>query len=206
MERLALRGGYYNTVGSGLFALELPAGRTFRTRTRGFRPAFAPDIGSFMVMAVRTEQGQKGAVSTSGKQGKHQQPHAAGRQRKRRGALFVRWSKANRERPQYGAAGFSRRPLLRWCRCRPVHSWSVRCTDYAYSVPGFPSRFRPVRRKPHGYGHEDGTGAKGGRFRPRRRENISSPTRPVDNESGVGHLSLRWSRANREWLNYGAAG
>ncbi len=49
-------------------------------------------------------------------------------------------------------------------------------------------------------------GQKGGRFRPRRRENISSPTRPVDNESGVGHLSLRWSRANREWLNYGAAG
>ena len=60
MERLACRGGYYNTVGSGLFALILNDLQTYRHRNRGFRPAFAPDVGSPMVTAVRTKQGKRG--------------------------------------------------------------------------------------------------------------------------------------------------
>ena len=61
MERLAFRGGNYNNGASdGLFALNLNETRTNRNRNRGFRPAFAPDVGSLKVMAVRTERGKRG--------------------------------------------------------------------------------------------------------------------------------------------------
>ena len=64
MERLAYRGGRYSIgAGDGLFALALDMVRTNRHRGRGFRPALAPDVGSFMAMAVRSEQEQKGVVS-----------------------------------------------------------------------------------------------------------------------------------------------
>ena len=91
-ERLAYRGGRYSIgAGNGLFALALDMVRTYRHRGRGFRPAFAPSVGSPMVMAVRPERGKRGLFPPRCKTGKSQRPHATSRQRKRRGALFVRW-------------------------------------------------------------------------------------------------------------------
>ena len=67
MERLAFRGGpYYDGAGAGLFTLGLYVARTMRIQYRGFRPAFAPCVGSLMVMVMRTEQGQEGGVSALG--------------------------------------------------------------------------------------------------------------------------------------------
>ena len=105
------------------------------------------------------------------------------------GQFSMRWCSANRGRPKDGAAGFARRRLLFYVLCRPVCPLSSLCALASQSVCGFPSRFRPRRQKPHGYGREAGTGAKGGCFRPdAKRGNHSGPTRPVDNESGVGHF------------------
>ena len=71
---------------------------------------------------------------------------------------------------------------------------------------GFRPAFAPRRQKPHGYGREDGTGAKGGRFRPTQRGNNISPTRPVDNESGVGQIQCVGVRPSGNSLKNGAAG
>ena len=95
-ERLACRGGrYISGANAGFFALLVRTTREMHAPSLGFRPAFASDVGSPMVMAVGTERGKRGPFPPRCKTGKSQQPRVASRQRKRRGALFMRWPGAN---------------------------------------------------------------------------------------------------------------
>ena len=96
-ERLAFRGGDYLAGSrSGLCALYLNDTRTRIAGTRGFRPAFALCFRSPMAMVMRTAQGKRGPFPPQAK-GKCQWPHAASRQRKRRGANSMHWRHANWE-------------------------------------------------------------------------------------------------------------
>ena len=88
MERLACRGGrYISGANAGFFALLVRTTRVMYAPSLGFRPAFALNVRSLKVMAVRPERGKRGPFPPQAK-GKQQQLHAAGRQRKRRGAFF----------------------------------------------------------------------------------------------------------------------
>ena len=112
MERLADRGGrYISGANAGLFALLVRTSREMFASSLGFRPAFAPNVGSFMAMAMRTEQGAKGSLFRPRRRGNFSSPTRPVDNESGVGHFSLRWLRANREWPEDGAAGFSRRQL-----------------------------------------------------------------------------------------------